>query len=105
MRKGSRVESPIHSWETTSDEARYRDRPSREDERGAGSPLPRRGARVLDEPGTGAWRGTPPGRDLSRYAGGGGADREGPLRDRGLRRLRRRDDRSALLRRPDRRGG
>ena len=37
-----------------SDEARYRDRPSREDERGAGSPLPRRGTRVLDEQGAGS---------------------------------------------------
>ena len=52
--KGCRAESPSTVWESRSDEARYRDRPSREDERGAGSPLPRRGTRVLDEQGAGS---------------------------------------------------
>ena len=69
-------------------EARDRDRPSREDERGAGSPVPRRGARVLDEPRAGARRGARPRRDLPRHDRAGRPDREGALRDRRVRRVR-----------------
>ena len=87
-----------------SDEARHRDRPSREDERGAGSPLPRRGARVLDEPRAGSRRRARPRRDLPRHDRADRPGREGPLRDRGLRRVRasRRSRRSATAARPAR---
>src|SRR4051794_31806570 len=76
-------------------EARDRDRAPGEDERRAGGPVPRRGARRVDQPRAGPRRRARPRRDLSRHTRADGARGQGPLRDRGLRRLRRADDQRA----------
>src|SRR3954447_3384714 len=73
-------------------EARDRDRAPGEDERRAGGPVPRRGARGVDQPCAGPWRRARPRGDLPRHARADGAGGQGAVRDRGLGRLRRAHD-------------
>src|SRR4051794_1515557 len=85
-------------------EARDRDRSSREGERRAGRALPRGCSRAVAQPRARPRRRARTRRDLPRDDGDDGPQREGPLRGRRLRRVRRSHDPGALRGRADGRG-